>query len=311
MKKKKRGDVKTGRQRSKLLYQITALVVILLIAIGLIVFFIVNGALNRLIEKDKADRAETEAQIIYADSQYIVDFEISELMLQFPNYNIDDVTAAISQKKISEFQRVVNDKLHSAVERGLIGSEYYLIIQPEPKSTLPYPYVLASSDDNLMYMEVPEYILKAVEEGKTYIWMENGIPELGLEGEYLIIINKMKTPFGTSTLAAIGIRPMHEEISHMDSFYEEERTKVTLILALVIGIGIVLVILITFFILRMLIRRQITQPIDELAGVAGEVMEGNLDVEIEVRKGEEFEVLKRAFKEMVESLRSIMERASR
>jgi len=51
------------------------------------------------------------------------------------------------------------------------------------------------------------------------------------------------------------------------------------------------------------IGKRITRPIDELSAAAEEVMEGNLDVEIEVRRGEEFEGLKRAFKDMVESFR--------
>jgi hypothetical protein len=39
-------------------------------------------------------------------------------------------------------------------------------------------------------------------------------------------------------------------------------------------------------------------------------MEGNLDVEIIVREGEDFEGLKRVFKQMVDSIRLMIERST-
>ena len=269
----------------------------------------INGALNRLIEEDKKDRIDSEVQIILNDAEYIVDIHISELLKQFPNYDIEDVTSAIAEKRISDFQSFINDELQIAVDKGLIGADTILLVQPTPQTTLPYPYVLGASEDNLMYAEVPEYIVKGLEEGDAYIFNEDGIPELGLEGEYLITLNQLNTPFSSSTLGFVGMRPFHEEIAHINDFYNSERSRTILFLALVIGVGIILIFLITFFILRRMIYKQITQPVDELTGVAGEVMEGNLDVEIEVREGEEFETLKRAFKEMLGSIRSMLDRS--
>ena len=298
-----------SKGRSRLLYQITALLVVVLVIIGVAVFFVINGALNRLIEEDKKDRIDSEVQIILNDAEYIVDIHISELLKQFPNYDIEDVTSAIAEKRISDFQSFINDELQIAVDKGLIGADTILLVQPTPQTTLPYPYVLGASEDNLMYAEVPEYIVKGLEEGDAYIFNEDGIPELGLEGEYLITLNQLNTPFSSSTLGFVGMRPFHEEIAHINDFYNSERSRTILFLALVIGVGIILIFLITFFILRRMIYKQITQPVDELTGVAGEVMEGNLDVEIEVREGEEFETLKRAFKEMLGSIRSMLDRS--
>ena len=70
-----------------------------------------------------------------------------------------------------------------------------------------------------------------------------------------------------------------------------------------------IVFLITFFILKRMIYKQITQPIDELTAVAGEVMDGNLDLEIDIREGEEFETLKRAFLEMLESILTVVNKS--
>jgi nitrogen fixation/metabolism regulation signal transduction histidine kinase len=298
-----------GKGRSRLLYQITALLVVVLVIIGVAVFFVINGTLNRLIEEDKKDRIDSEAQIIYADAEYIVDLQIKELLLQFPNYDVDDIIVAISEKRISDFQRYINDELQKAKDKGLLGADAVLLAQPTPQTTLPYPYVLGTNDDAYIYEEVPDYIVTGLLDGVPYIYKEDGIPELGLEGAYLITLNPLNTPFSSTTLGFVGLIPFQEKIDQINDFYSSERNRATLILALVIGGGIILIFLITFFILRRMIRTQITEPIDELTGVAGEVMEGNLDVDIEVREGEDFETLKRAFKEMIGSIRSMLERS--
>jgi len=67
---------------------------------------------------------------------------------------------------------------------------------------------------------------------------------------------------------------------------------------------------ISFFVLSYLIRRRITEPIDELAAAAEEVVQGNLEVEVKVHEGGEFEGLERAFKEMVESFRKYIARST-
>lgn len=77
---------------------------------------------------------------------------------------------------------------------------------------------------------------------------------------------------------------------------------------LLVVVAALIVIAISYLYFSYLIRREITKPIEELEQVATEVMDGNLDVELEVREGEEFENLKRSFMAMVESIRSIIGR---
>jgi len=67
--------------------------------------------------------------------------------------------------------------------------------------------------------------------------------------------------------------------------------------------------IISFFVLSYLIRKRITEPIDELAATAEEVMQGDLEVEAKVHEGGEFEGLERAFKEMVDSFRKYIARS--
>ena len=73
--------------------------------------------------------------------------------------------------------------------------------------------------------------------------------------------------------------------------------------------GILIIALITFLILSYLIRTRITEPIQELSSAAEQVMEGDLDVHITIRSGEEFEQLKRAFQSMVDEWGRLMTRS--
>ncbi|MEW6554236.1 MAG: HAMP domain-containing protein [Actinomycetota bacterium] len=298
-----------GKGRSRLLYQVTILLIVVLLIIGAAVFLVVNGTLNRLIEEDKKDRIDSEARIIYNDAVYISEIQIANMLTDFEDLDIADLILAVREKRINDFIRYANDGLKGSVESGMMGAEAILVADPSSRGALSYPYVLAASEDALTFMEVPSYLIEAFEDGQSYVFLEEGVPELGFEGEYLVTLIELKDPITGGTFAFIGIRPFGEEIARIDSFYSNERSRMTLILALVIGFGIILVFVITFFILRRMIYKQITKPIDELTGVAAEVMDGNLDVEIEVREGEEFETLKRAFREMIGSIRSMVNRS--
>jgi len=298
-----------GKGRSRLLYQITLILVIVLVIIGVTVFLVVNSALDRLIEEDKQDRIDSEAQIIYNDAMYISDIQLANMLVDFPDLDVAAVIANVKEKKIDEFIRYAIDGLKDGVEAGMLGAEAVMIVDPTGSTSLGYPFALASSDADLTYEEIPENIITAFEENENYIYLEGGIPELGFEGEYLVTLVSLR-PSGIPTeYIFLGIRPFAEEIARIDDFYSSERNRVTWILALVIGGGIVLIFLITFFILRRMIYKQITQPIDELTAVAGEVMDGNLDVEIDVREGEEFETLKRAFTQMLVSIRDVLNKS--
>lgn len=73
---------------------------------------------------------------------------------------------------------------------------------------------------------------------------------------------------------------------------------------------IIVLAFITFFILSYLIRKRIAKPIDELGEAAGKVMEGDLDIEVPLRKGEDFGNLKKAFNGMISSIRDVIDGAT-
>ncbi|MBN2026953.1 MAG: HAMP domain-containing protein [Actinobacteria bacterium] len=298
-----------GKGRSRLLYQITLMLVIVLVIIGVTVFLVVNGAMDRLIEEDKQDRIDSEAQIIYNDAVYISDIQLAQMLVDFPELDVAEVLAAVKEKRMHEFIAYANEGLKEGLEAGMLGAETVMIADPTGSTSLGYPFALACSDDDLTYEEIPENIITAFEEDEHYIYLEEGIPELGFEGEYLVTLVSLRPQGIPTEYIFLGIRPFAEEIARIDDFYSSERNRVTWILALVIGGGIVLIFLITFFILQRMINKQITRPIDELTAVAGEVMDGNLDVEIDIREGEEFETLKRAFREMLVSIRDVLNKS--
>ena len=93
------------------------------------------------------------------------------------------------------------------------------------------------------------------------------------------------------------------------SHWDEERNRASFMLACMLAGSIAIIILITFFFLNYLIRKQITRPVEELSAAAEKVMQGDLDIQVDIREGEELEALKRAFNEMVESLRKFVARS--
>lgn len=296
-----------GRARSGLLIQISLLLASVLVVLGLVTFFLINAAFNHLIEADKQDRIASEARLIYSGFDYIQSTGVSGMLNAFPSYDANEFVKAFATKSICIYQRYLNDAMRKMIEDGLMGLTHLFVFIPS--GSLSEPMVIVSSDDALMYKVMPDYIVEALDEGQAYIFLEDGIPELGLEGAQLIALYPFEISISTSTLAFVGIRPMQAELDHLNSFYAGKKKAITWILAGVVGGGILVIFLIIFLVLQSLIRRNITEPIDELVAAAGEVMEGNLDVEIEVRKGEEFEVLKRAFQGMLDKLRSMIEKA--
>lgn len=103
----------------------------------------------------------------------------------------------------------------------------------------------------------------------------------------------------------LGIKPMAEEVAAINRFYDQERRNTMLNLGLVVGIFVLAVIFVSHLILNILIRRRITPPIEQLASSSKRIMEGDLDVNIQVHEGGDFAVLERALKEMLESVRRV------
>jgi len=306
-------DSRFKRKRSRILYEITGLIVVVLVISGLVTFFLVRNSQNELINKSVDKVIETEANNITSALNYLTQTEIESGMtgIGMENFDAAQFLQDMGEKKLGEFQKKAGEAMKKMVDSGFFDLEYYFVIVP-PSALSNEPFVVVSADESMVYnWEVPGYLLEAMESGEPYLLREEGMSELDLQGAQLMVFISEESPvvegFYTTSVCVI---PMQERIDAINAFYDEERGSVSLTLFLSVFLSILAVILITFFVLNYLIRRRITEPIDQLAAEAEEVMDGNLDVEVEVHEGGEFQNLERAFKEMVQSIRKYIIRST-
>ena len=216
---------------------------------------------------------------------------------------------ALMNKELTEGQRFIIDEMKGMVDSVLFDLKSVSIVMlPSPLNR--EAMVIAASDESLIYeWEIPDSVLDVINTGGGYIYREEGFPETGLEGPYAIIANKGISPTSSTEVGYVFVKPMGDKVAVINAFYDEERSNTDLLLWLAMLISILVVAIIFFFVLSYLIRKRISEPIDELAATAEEVMQGDLEVEVKVHEGGEFEGLERAFKEMAESFREYIARS--
>ena len=299
--------------RSRILYQITGLIVAVLVVSGLATFLAVRDSQERLIDNSVKKLIETNADNTYSTYAYISTSLIGEMEEMLAETDTREFVQALMDERIVDAQRYINQELARIVEEGLLDIETVFILLPASQ-VFPETTVVNCDDESLIYTwEVPDRVEKAMEDGEPYILMEDGIPELGLNGEYLIVLKQVESSpsqrMGMGAASMAAVIPMADSIAEIEGFYDQERNRINMVLAGVIGGSILVVFLISFFILSYLIRRRITEPIDELSAAAERVMEGDLDVNITVHEGGDFQGLERAFREMVASFRKMIARS--
>jgi methyl-accepting chemotaxis protein len=307
---KEAAPVKTRRKPSRILYEITVLVVVVMVVTGLAVFFVIRHSQGRIIENSIEFMLETEAENFFSSLNYTIQLNIDTYMEQFEDTVIQELINSLSAKEISSLQESVISDMQDLVAIGYHGMEKVMLVVP-PASLNPNTVVWASNERELIYeWELPQSFMDAIEDDIPYVLFEEGIPELGINSKYLVTFNELENPLiPTMPFYYIAIKPMTAEIASICTFCNQERNRANLLLASILAGSIALVILITFFFLNHLIKKQIIQPVEELSAAAEKVMQGDLDVQVGIHEGEELEILKRAFNEMVESLRKFIARS--
>jgi len=297
------------RKRSSILFLITALIIVVFIAFGMVTILLYRSSQDRLIKKSIDKMIQTEMENLVSASSYI-----AGLLLPVFEEKISDATPAelidaLMNKELTEGQRFIIDEMKGMVDSGLFDLKSVSIVMlPSPLNR--EAMVIAASDESLIYeWEIPDSVLDVINAGGGYIYREEGFPEIGLEGPYAIIANKGISPTSSTEVGYVFVKPMGDKVAEINAFYDEERSNTDLLLWLTMLISILVVAIISFFVLSYLIRKRITEPIDELAATAEEVMQGDLEVEVKVHEGGEFEGLERAFKEMAESFREYIARS--
>jgi len=302
-------------KRSRILYEITGLVVILVIASGLLTFFFVNAAFNRLVDESIDKVIEEQAATIDSGLRYVGEKEAEAILGDLSQLSMDEMIEmtkeAAETGEPSEFALDAAKRMKKLVADEVLGLDMVLDITLANPPVTSQDLIIVSTSDELMMQTPPDAVLAAVDEsqaeGKTYVFMEEGIPEISLEGEYLVSLYDMSelNPLFAGNWG-VHFVSMREAVASIEDFYSSEKTRATWIIALIIGVSVLLVILVTYFILSYLIRTRITEPIDKLSTAAGEVMDGNLDIEVKIHEGSDLEELERAFQAMVDSIRNVI-----
>ncbi|MBN1288081.1 MAG: HAMP domain-containing protein [Actinobacteria bacterium] len=301
------------KPRSTILFQVIALFTVVFIAAGVFYMLSISGSMEYLVKKSKDTMIDTEAQLIESGWEFgseLVLLRSSAQGREYSNQLITELPAAIRSKTVSSYQQYVGDLFVSMVNNKLYG--YKIIYCVVPPGLLAQDYtVIFASDDIYLYSEPPEEIEGFFDqEGNDYKFCENGIPEMGFDEPYLLTCYMVPiTSVQSIKPAVIGYKPMGKEITAIDSFFAEENKNLKMIMGAVIGISIIVLIVVTALALTYLVRKQITGPIEDLVSAADEVMDGNLDVQVQIRPGEKLESLKTAFNELIKALRDIIEKS--
>ncbi|MBN2169406.1 MAG: HAMP domain-containing protein [Actinobacteria bacterium] len=294
------------RKRSITLYQTTLLVLVVFLLAGFASYFIYYRSQERLIDTSRDKLLQMEVDTVSSLCSYGVDFLIYLGEEKIKGLNTQSLEQSIAQGTISPPQEFLNDTLTEMVDSGFLGIEAGVLIL-FPSAQNPQAVIVASNDEELIHKhEVSPELLEAFDDNKPYIWAEEGIPELKIDGMTLVVTELAEVP-GTDLKLGVSVaKPMEDDVAAIDRFFNEKKSKGSRNLMLLTIISIVMTALLTLVFLAVLVRRRITRPMDELSSFAQEIMEGDLDVEIPVKKGEEFAGLKKAINTMVDNLKAVI-----
>ncbi|MBN1288087.1 MAG: HAMP domain-containing protein [Actinobacteria bacterium] len=298
---------KFNRARSSILFQVTALTVVVFIMASIVSYYVYMRSTDALIEKSREKVINTQAGDMSSSFLFITDMIASQMEEKVGAMDIMTFVQAIQDKEVLPIQETANTQMKKMIDDGTLGLQICAVAIPEVPPTITEPLVIMTSEDTLMYTEVPESISKYLEGDGGHELLENGVPEWGLENEQLLVYDLQRAEalrgYG---MWAILLRPMHDDIGSIEGYFNKEKKNIDILMTIVIISTILLLVAIMFLVLSFLIRKKITRPIDELEEAAEKVMEGDMDIEVPIRKGEEFERLKYAFNEMLKSIRKFM-----
>lgn len=304
---------KGGKRRSGILWRMTVIVAALFVVSSIVSLVFYIRSTNKMVESSKEKLVKTQAQDMASTFRFVTD-EISNSMIE--KYEKDDIkpsdlAGSILSKKPLQFMVEAGDMLKEFEKNNMLDTDVFVAaIEPIPPY-LDESLILISNRDDLTFTEPPESVQEILGNTSHYGIIEDGVPEWGLEGTQLAVYQAVDKDVTEGVqIYAMGVRSIDDDLAEIDSYYEDEMWKVDIAMIIVLVISLIAVLLVTFFVFRYLITSRITAPIEELSSIAESVMEGDLDVEVPIRKGEEFESLKKAFNEMLRSIRDVINRSS-
>lgn len=116
----------------------------------------------------------------------------------------------------------------------------------------------------------------------------------------------------------LATRSMEGEIAAIDRFCDRKKAQPARNLVFLglsfrytplVALFLALFFLLAFLGFRLLLRKNVTRPVEELSAVVERVMEGDLEETIPAREGEDIEALQRVFRDFVDSSQRIISRS--
>lgn len=302
---------KTG---SGILLQVSILILVVFILSGIVSLMLNLRSTNELTEKNKEKIIKALVQDMSTSFTYIAD-DLQEEVIASPNVgvvSIPEFVDAIVNKDVMPVQVEANSKMKEIVDEGVLETELLAFVIPEAPPVIEEPVLFMSSEEKLMYSEVPDEILEILDSGDEHGIIEDGISEWDLRDEQLVVFEE----FSIGESAGIGwsgyataLRPIHDDIEEINENLNKEKEDLNILMLIVVACFSVALFIIIFVVLSYLIRSRITRPIEELSEAAEQVIEGDFNVEVSVREGEEFANLKNVFNLMLKSMREFIMRS--
>ena len=196
------------------------------LALGVVGFIAFNRTQNKLIDESMDKMVQITVDSFSTGSNYVRETLDTMVMEALAEQGLETAEHQGSIWAIHEQAAFRGTEVLRPDDQGYGGSGRYghgkSFHDPYQQPYARGAAVVVSSDESLVYQwEIPDYLLQAIEDGVPYLYLKDGVPELGLQGEYVIAIQNYDLEGFLQ--AYIGIRPMHKEIMEMQGFYTNEK----------------------------------------------------------------------------------------
>ena len=182
--------MRKGKKTPKLLYQVTLLVVVVLLLSGLATFLLMYTSQKKLADKSldyiiQQDMGESYSGAFATTIETVSPDSLEELS----NISTEEFLDDLQNQRLSEAQISIVNKTKEILDAKFLGLEKILLVV-SPSPLVPEAVVWGANDESRIYnWNVPDYILEAIENNQKYLFLKDGVPELGLDKESLVLLD--------------------------------------------------------------------------------------------------------------------------
>lgn len=226
--------------RSRVLHRMTAFLVILFIISGVIIFFSYRDSQNRQIRESVDARLTAYNKNVAEGYEFMNRLLRALTLVSYPGVGSLETVDAFLEKQPTPVQGFLNSHLKTTVDAKMLGAEVGMAMIV-PSSPQQQAVVVASSDEGLIYnWQAPDYLLQAIRDGEPYIYLPDGMPELGLGDETLILLKMGESAGSNFPLTFVRVVSDHDELAAINIFYDQQRKDAGIALGLIILVSMIL-----------------------------------------------------------------------